>query len=620
MKRIFFTTILILLSYIGFAQNLSPDLQAKIDEYRTLITEFESQGNNSGVVNYLNKIGNIYWQNNIPSEAIEAYNEALVVLQSSSNTTAKININNQLGNLYMATNNYIKAEEHFQASFNFMKNFYDKSSKASAITNLGQAQQKQGKFNEAIVSYNDALTLALELDNLQMAKTITLKLANCYERLGDEQNRFKYFNLSANFDRMLKDKELQQQQQQLILNQQQQQQLALELELEAIERQRIADSLALQQQINENNIIQLQFLNKEKELQQQEIEQQQEEIDHQKALDKARRATISVLSIGFILILIAFFFILRLFFINKKQKNKLEVLNTELSEKNILIEKSRKELKTQNKEISEKNIVIEKSRKELEIQNKQISDSINYASRIQRAILPVKIAIEEGFNNVFIFYRPRDVVSGDFYWFAQIDEIKIIAAIDCTGHSVPGAFVSMIANTLLNEIVKAKRIVSPSKILTSLNKGVVETLNNTNTDDELNDGMDLTLFRFDEGKRIAKFASANHVALTFIDGKKQILEGDYYSIGGFVEATEVKFTEQEVDLGDKAQIYMFSDGYIDQFNEKGKRFMSKRFFKLLTKVSNEKFEEQEVIIREEFDNWKGQYRQIDDVIVIGLEI
>lgn len=599
MKKTIISIILLLFSYIIFAQTLSPDLQTKINEYQQLVSEYKDQGNNSGVVNYLSKIGNIYWQNNIPDKAITAYNEALVFLQNSSNTSAIININNQLGNLYMATQNYAKAEEHFNTSYNLIKDFSDKATVASALTNIGQCQQNQNKYNEAIVSFNEALTLALELNNLQMCKNISLKLANCYKALNDNQNHFKYYNLSANFDKMIKDQELQQQQQQLIRNQQLQQQMAYNLELQEKNRQRIADSLALQQQINENNIIQLQFMNKQQELQKQEITRQQEQINHQKELDKAHRTTITVLSIAFIFILIAFFFILRMLIVNKKQKNKLQTLNTVLSEKNI---------------------EIEKHRKNLELKNKQISDSINYASRIQRAILPVKMAIEKNFKNVFIFYLPRDVVSGDFYWFTKIDNTKIIAAIDCTGHSVPGAFVSMIANTLLNEIVKAKKIIELDQILNKLNKGVVETLNSAQNDDDLNDGMDITLFRFDEDKRVAKFAAANHVALVYVEGKRNILEGDYYSIGGFSESKNISFSQKEIELGEKAQIYMFSDGYIDQFNEKSRRYMSKNFFKLIDKINQKPFKKQEKTLSDEFINWKGNYRQIDDVIVIGIEI
>lgn len=599
MKKALISILLLLFSHIGFSQTLSPDLQTKVNEYKQLVAEYKNQGNNSGVVNYLSKIGNIYWQNNIPNEAITAYNEALTFLQNSSNTSAIVNINNQLGNLYMATQNYAKAEEHFKTSYNLIKDFSDKTTIASALANIGQCQQNQNKYNEAIVSFNDALTLALELNNLHLCKNISLKLANSYNALGDEQNHFKYYNLSANFDKMIKDKELQQQQQQLIQNQQQQQQMAFELELQEKNRQRIADSLALQQQINANNVIQLQFMNKQQELQEQEITRQQEQINHQKELDKARRTTIAVLSIAFMFILIAFFFILKLFIDNKKQKNKLQLLN---------------------KELSEKNIQIEKHRKILEQKNKQISDSINYASRIQKAILPVKMAIDKSFKNAFIFYLPRDVVSGDFYWFTKIDNSKIIAAIDCTGHSVPGAFVSMIANTLLNEIVKAKKIIELDQILNKLNKGVVETLNSSHNDDDLNDGMDITLFRFDEGERVAKFAAANHVALVYVDGKRNILEGDYYSIGGFSDAKNIKFTQKEIELGEKAQIYMFSDGYIDQFNEKSRRYMSKNFFKLLDKINKKPFIEQEKLLNDEFLRWKGNFRQIDDVIVIGIEI
>lgn len=178
----------------------------------------------------------------------------------------------------------------------------------------------------------------------------------------------------------------------------------------------------------------------------------------------------------------------------------------------------------------------------------------------------------------------------------------------------------MIANTLLNEIVKAKQIVELDQILNDLHNGVVETLNNTDSSEELSDGMDITMFRFDDNSRTAKFASANHTAIVFVDGEKKIIDGDYFSIGGHFENIEVKFKQQEINLGKKSQIYMFSDGFPDQFNNNKRRYMSRNFYKLLERVNQKSFKKQEKILAEEFDNWKGNFRQIDDVIVIGLEI
>ncbi len=703
MKKIIILIFAILITYTAKSQTLSANLQEKVDKYNSLISEYKSQGNSSGVINYLSKIGNIYWQADMPDNAISAYSEALNLLQSSANTTAKAQINNQLAYLYSSKGDYANAEKYFTDAYNIIKDFADRPQLASGLTNIAQAQQKQGKYQEAINHFDEALSIALELDDLEMVKNISLKLALSYQAIGDNQNYIKYYNLSANFNNKIKDREIQQKQQQIIAQQQRQRELDLQMELQQQTNKQIQDSLLLQQQINEKNSLNMQVLKQKQQIQEQELSQQEKEIEQQKKLANARRLVIIVLTLGFVILLIALIFIFRLFIQNKKQKQNLETLNSELTQKNTEIEKQKQNLETLNSELTQKNTEIEKQkqnlevlnseltqknteiekqkqnleilnseltqknteiekqkqnlevlnseltqknteiekqkqnleilnseltqknteiekhRKELEYKNQQIGASIKYASRIQRAILPVRAAIENAFKNVFFFYRPRDVVSGDFYWFTETKNSKIIAAIDCTGHSVPGAFVSMIANTLLNEIIKTNRITDLSEILNQLNKGVVKTLSNTNDEDDVNDGMDISIFKFNND-RTAQFASANHVSVIFVDGKKQILEADYYSIGGFSEAKNIKFQQINIDLGKKAKIYMFSDGFADQFNEKRKRYMSQNLFKFFTKIQNEPFKEQGQLLTDEFDQWRGSHRQIDDVLVIGIEI
>ena len=267
-----------------------------------------------------------------------------------------------------------------------------------------------------------------------------------------------------------------------------------------------------------------------------------------------------------------------------------------------------------------KNKQIEEQKKLLQKRNQQISASIRYASRIQQAILPMKTQIASSFKEYFIFYRPRDVVSGDFYWFYENDVLKLIAAIDCTGHSVPGAFVSMIANTLLNEIIKARQLFDLSEILNELNRQVVETLNKNQETEEINDGMDMSIFKFYKNSRKAEFAGANHRSLVIIDGKSQLLEGSIFSIGGYEGITDVEFDTIEIDLGKETCLYLFSDGYADQFNPQGKKFKTGRLLELIEKNYKKKFSEQEKILSETFDEWKGEEgRQIDDVLVIGLK-
>lgn len=613
-------SIIILSSFYIFAQDIDPNTQAKIDEYQQLVEQYKSEGNNGGAVNYLIKIGNIYSQANSLDNAIESFKNAEILLESSSNITAKVQLSNSLGYLYMRKADYATAEQYFKDAYEKSLDFANPESLMSSLLNIGQCQNNQNNYQAAIETYTEVLNIALELDNYDMVKNAASKVALSYEKLGDTQNYTYYYNLSKSFenkqkDKIIAEKEAEVRTQRLIAKQN-----AMSLKMQEYKTKMMKDSLSLQQQLNDQNEARIELLNKQQELRDSLIYQQEKDLTNQKKLTKAQNRVISLLIFGIIIFVIAFLLIFRLYVVNKKQKVKLDNMNKDLNNLNANLNKLNDDLSSKNKKIEKQSVILEKQKNDLEKQNQKISDSINYASRIQQAILPVKHAIQNDFKGAFIFYRPRDVVSGDFYWYVNLGKEKILAAVDCTGHSVPGAFMSMIANTLLNEIIKAKGITKLNEVLTKLNKGVIETLHSSKNVEGVNDGMDISLYKFEEGSRTAKFASANHVSAIFVDGNRKVIDGDFYSIGGMEEDMQVEFTEKEVDLGEESYIYMFSDGFIDQFNKKGKKYMSKRFFKFLDEIQPLKIKEQEKKISNEFDLWKQDFRQIDDVLVIGLKV
>lgn len=612
-KFILFSIIFYFSSFFVTAQELDPQLQSKVDEYNQLAEKYISEGNNGSAVNYLIKIGNIYWQANNSEKAIEVFTNADGLLQGSSNTTAKVQLNNSLGYLNMSKGDYATAEKYFTTAYNMMLDYANSSALISSLLNIAQCQKNQEKYDKAIKNYNEALTLALELNDLEMVKNSATKIALCYQAIGDNTNYNYFYNLSVNFDKKIKDKIIAQKEKETLQQTQIAKQNALMYTMEEYKNKMMSDSLFLQQKLNEQNAAQIELLNKQKELQDLLIEQQEKELTYEKEMAKAKNRVISLLIGGILIFVIAFLLILRLYVQNKRQKERLKILYDELSVKNEKIEKQKEILSVQKNDLA-----IQKE--DLAKQNKKISDSINYASRIQQAILPVKVAIEENFKGAFIFYRPRDVVSGDFYWFAEVENKKIIAAVDCTGHSVPGAFMSMISNTLLNEIIKANRTTDLDVVLNQLNKGVIKTLHSSHNVEGLNDGMDISIYKFEEGTRRAKFASANHSSVVFVDGERKIIEGDFYSIGGMEEDMDINFKEVEVDLGKEAFIYMFSDGFIDQFNKKGRKYMSKRFFNFLGSIQGNSMDEQDKLMEKEFDSWKQNFRQIDDVLVMGMKV
>lgn len=596
---------------IVFSQTLSPQEQSVIDEYQANIENYKARNNQNGIVNSLIKMSNIYSKANLLDQAITKLTEAENLLGQSVNYSAKSQIYSTLGYLYLRKSNYISAEKYFQNAYDISINTESQATIMSLLLNIAQCQSNQGNNTKAISSYKEAFTIALETDNIQIQKNASAKLAICYKKIGDTENYTYYYNLSVKFDNLEKEeiiqnKENEAQRQRIIANQN-----ALSLEKKEFENKKIKDSLSIQQQLNKKNQENIALLENQKVLQDSLIKHREKELNNEKKLLKAQRrlmyflwAIIAVFGVGLIIILI-------LLTKNKKQKQALDVNNKQLLTLN-------KDLSNKNKQINKQAEILNKQNVELESINKKISDSINYASRIQQAILPFRPAIENDFAGAFIFYRPRDIVSGDFYWYHNTGQERIIAAIDCTGHSVPGAFMSMIANTLLNEIIKAKNETRLNIILSKLNKGIIETLNNTNSSEEINDGMDISLLKFHDNSNKVKFASANHFAIIFNNEGHKIIDGDFYSIGGMKEFIDVDFTEQEIELEKNSIIYLFSDGFIDQFNKKGKKYMTKRFVNFLGKIHKLPPNKQEQKLSEEFDDWKKETRQLDDVLVIGI--
>ncbi|MCB9448578.1 MAG: SpoIIE family protein phosphatase [Flavobacteriales bacterium] len=262
--------------------------------------------------------------------------------------------------------------------------------------------------------------------------------------------------------------------------------------------------------------------------------------------------------------------------------------------------------------------VAERTR-ELAQKNEDITSSIMYAQRIQQAILPSKDTVCKQLKAAFILYLPKDIVSGDFYWYGQRDGLHIIAAVDCTGHGVPGAFMSMIGTNLLNQIVLEQGVTRPSEILNKLNDGVQRALQQGHHEVETTDGMDVALCSFDPQKMEIQFAGAYRPLFIFNASGFEMKSGNKFPIGG-VQVNEARvFTNHKIKVEPGDRIYLFSDGYVDQFGgELGKKFMTKRFRQLLLHLDKLPMPEQAKLLREKFEEWRGKEEQVDDVLVIGI--
>jgi len=288
-----------------------------------------------------------------------------------------------------------------------------------------------------------------------------------------------------------------------------------------------------------------------------------------------------------------------------KENNRIQAeINIELERK---VEERTFEISEQNKVISEK--------------NKDITDSINYAKRIQEALLPKEEVKQLTTENFFILYKPRDIVSGDFYWFEEQNGILIFCVADCTGHGVPGALMSMIGTTLLRQILDDPFSFNAAEILKKLDQRIIESLKQKSEINPTKDGMDTAICLINIAKNKAVFAGALRPMVLVRDKEIIAYSSSSFSIGGFNPEIRKEFINHEIELKKDDTLYLFSDGYADQFGGlKNKKLMIKNFKNNLSEISSFSMEKQKELLNNTFENWRGENEQVDDVLVMGYKV
>lgn len=311
-------------------------------------------------------------------------------------------------------------------------------------------------------------------------------------------------------------------------------------------------------------------------------------------------------------------------------KSLMSAMIEEIDEKKNLIQKINEDLQNKNEEIISQRDEIEAQRdftleqkKQIEIQNKSITDSIQYALRIQTALFPPDAYINELLPENFILFKPRDIVSGDFYWVKQINNYIIICAADCTGHGIPGAFMSMLGISYLNEIVQQREITQANEVLNELRRQIKRSLRQQCRKNGSKDGMDIAICVIDTKTRNMQYAGAFNSLYLIKDindkPKLEEIKADRMPVGIYI-GKEKTFTNHEVKLEIGDTFYIFSDGFADQTNKDGKKFMTKSFKDLLIKIQDHSMDEQKEILEKALKNWMENSEQIDDILVMGVMI
>lgn len=373
----------------------------------------------------------------------------------------------------------------------------------------------------------------------------------------------------------------------------------LEAEIRAAEIRKLAEDTSLRgQQLLENvkAIEQMKFQNQliqnQLELEKKEIEIRNSELENEKLI---RQGLIA----GIVMVLLLVFLMFNLYRVNKR---------------------SNRELSKRNEEIIAQKEEIEKNQLEITTKNRQITDSISYAKRIQDASLPAIHSISKVFSNNLLYFRPRDIVSGDFYWYFENPEYRFKAVVDCTGHGVPGAFMSLIGANLLSETVEVQKIYSPAQVLSRMNERILQVLRQTGERKDPRDGMDMIFLAYDKKNSKVIFSGANRPLLHLRKGVLEIHKGNKYSIGGFY-LEEKMFVEHELALEKGDCLIMFTDGLPDQMGgEKKRKLSTRKLTEWIQEIMDYPENEQYAELDRRMKEWQGNTRQLDDMLLWALKV
>lgn len=559
---------------------------------------------------YLN-IGIINYSQGNFDNSIEYFTKALNVFSELKDYQKVADCYNNIGAAYSDTKKYLKSIECYTNSIKIYEEIEDVEGLAGCYNNIASIYNFLENRALALKFFDKAIELYKKINFTTGIAESLFNISEVYGDMKDYEKSNEYANKSLEYSKKINSLELQSYaNQRLAMNYQMQNDFKKALDYFQIYN-KLKDSVFNIEKTRQIGNIEAKYQNNKK---QQEIENQAAEIEKKSLELKVQKTQKYLIFIGFILMIIVAGFSIYNYFIKKKANNLLSL-------KNLEIENQKEKINAQKDEIEKQRDTVIQVNKELNNTNIQMTDSIKYAKLIQMAILPSINELQKIFPESFIFFQPRDIVSGDFYWFSQHESKIFIALVDCTGHGVPGAFMSMIGNTLLNQIVNEKEIYNPSEILYNLHKGVLFALSQR-TDSVQEDGMDVSLCIVDKEKNEICLCSTKQSAYIIINSDFKEVEGNKVSIGS--KNREVTLNDFEIclfNIEKDTSLYLSTDGYYDQFGgESNKKFSSTRFTKLLQSISKLPATEQKEIIEKTYNEWKNSYKQIDDVTVIGLKL
>lgn len=558
------------------------DFEKTIQYFLKSLRIEEGRNNAKGMAQAYNNLGIVFDEIGRKKKALEYYQRSLAVKEESQDSLFMANTISNIGYIYLEVKEIDKALENFHRSLAIDSMLNNEEGMVKSLNNIGESYTALEKYDSALYFFNLSLSKIEALETYDRAILFN-NIAEVHLRSKNYRRAIEVYQQAL---------EIGQSVQAVVTIQESYKGLSEAYGgLRNFERGLAYFKLYTSHKdsvMNESSAIKIARIETDYRIQrrEKEIELLKKEAEIRN-LNLSKNRTISYFLMGSLLLILTMVGVLYHKYHFKQKSNEI--------------------LERQNREIANKNL--------------NILDSILYAKGIQEAILPDTGMLDKVFKEAFIYCTPRDIVNGDFFWFAGKGNYLVMAAVDCTGHGVPGAFMTVMGNSMLNQIVLENDIYSPSQILTELNKSVLSTLHQENYNMNKNDGMDMAVCLYNTTNKELIFSGAKRPIYYFKENVFNFIKGSKYSIGGTFNRQEKCFEEHTINLKENDTFYLFSDGITDQFGEKlDKKFMNRRWKELLTAIQPLSMEEQKKKIENCLDEWRGKLEQTDDMLVIGVKV
>ena len=555
---------------LGEAYFYQENYEKSLNYFKKYLGSQIQKENKKNIGKAYNNLGIIYRAMDDYSKSIECYEKSLQISTERNDTNSISNTYNNLGVLHEYLNLFAQAKDYYTKSLEIELQLNNNDGISTSYLNLGGLNLKLKNYNFAIEYCNKSIAIC---DSLDYKHTIEVNydiLYKTYKELGNTDKALDYLEKFY----ALKNKRI---------NKESNTQIAeLEIKYQTDKKQKEID-----------------ILNKEK---------------------KQKHTMNIILIIGLSLFIIQTIILLFINKIRRRNNNNLRNRNKEIIQQKEEIEAQRDEIEAQRDEIKRQKEITDIQTEHRIKQNKDITDSIEYAKHIQIALFPDKITLQKTLKQGFCLFKPKDIVSGDFYWVGQVENKSVIVAADCTGHGVPGAFMSIIGINFLNEIVFNENIIKPNEILNQLRKKIIKTMIQTKRIEESKDGMDISLIVIDNNEMILEYAGAYNNLYYIRDHMLDTIKADRMPVG-ISDKAIASFTNHSIKIQTGDLFYLFTDGYADQFGGAlRKKFRIASLRELLLDIHEKEMPEQKRILHETFLNWKDKQQQVDDVLAIGIRI